>query len=179
VAISIVISIITGGVIWFLLRQNRKLPTYQQKPSSPSVAVVPATRPSEPVTAVQKPVSTSKLKSEADALPTFIPITGLDSSYSALKPGWERYVDTNMEYRVFRSAGKIKALQVLGTNNHDISESLLKTILIEMLGDSEYRVKLREQKQGYNIWRASVGQRAELLIYRKNTTMRAFVVSLE
>jgi hypothetical protein len=96
-----------------------------------------------------------------------------------LKPGWERYVDTTMEFRVYRTAGKIKALQVLAIKNHDISEAKLKSVLIELVGDGEYRVKSNGQKLGYQLSRAIVGQKAELLIYRKKTAIRAFVVSLD
>jgi hypothetical protein len=35
------------------------------------------------------------------------------------------------------------------------------------------------QKLGYHVSRAAVGQKAELLIYRKKTVIRAFVVSLD
>jgi len=84
-----------------------------------------------------------------------------------------------MEYRVYRTAGKIKALQVLGIKNRSISEPKLKSILIELLGDSEYRVNSRDKKHGYDISRASVGQKAELLMYRNKSTLRAFVVSLD
>jgi len=179
VPIAAVLIVCVGGCVWYLLNQDSHLLTFQSKPAPQSLATAPLTRPAEPAALVQRPVSPPIQKDETSALPTFIPLAGLDSSYAKLKPGWERYVDTTMEYRVFRSAGKIKALQVLGIKDHSISEPRLKSILIELLGDSEYRVNSREKKLGYDILRASVGQNAELLIYRNKSTLRAFVVSLD
>jgi hypothetical protein len=83
-----------------------------------------------------------------------------------------------MDFRLFREAGRIKAIQVLGTINHDISEPKMKSILIELLGDSEYSEKSREQKPDFSVIRAIAAQKADLLIYRNKTNIRAFVVSL-
>jgi hypothetical protein len=179
VSIAVVLTMCAGGGVWYLLKQKPHFLTYLSKSSAQPVVVAPVARPPEPAITVQKPVAPPAQKSEVPALPAFIPQAGLDSSFASLKPGWERYVDTTMDYRVYRPAGKIKALQVLGVKNHDIGEPKLKSILIELVGDGEYRVKSRGQKLGYNVSRATVGQKAELLIYRNKTTIRAFVVSLD
>ncbi|MBC8019387.1 MAG: hypothetical protein H7X83_12825 [Verrucomicrobia bacterium] len=178
VTIAVVLTVCAGGGVWYLLKQKPHLLTDLSGPSAQPVVVAPAARPPEPVITVQKPLSPPARKT-AVPLPAFIPQAGLDSSFASQKPGWERYVDTTMDYRVYRPVGKIKALQVLGLKNHDIGESRLKSILIELLGVGEYRVTSRGQKLGYHVSRATVGQKAELLIYRKNTTIRAFVVSLD
>ena len=179
VTIAVVLTMCAGGGVWYLLKQKPHLLTYLSKPSAQPVVVAPAARPLEPTITVQKPVSPPAQQADVPALPAFIPQTGLDSSFASLKPGWERYVDTTMDYRVYRPAGKIKALQVLGVKNHDIGEARLKSILIELVGVGEYRVTSSGQKLGYHASRATVGQKAELLIYRKNTTIRAVVVSLD
>jgi hypothetical protein len=80
---------------------------------------------------------------------------------------------------VFRSAGKLKAVQVLATEGHAISDSLLKTILIELTGTGEYIITSHEQKLGFQVSRATVNRKADLLIYRKKSAVHAFVVSLD
>ena len=179
VIIALVLVVCVGGGLWYLLKQKPQHLARLSRPSGQAVVVATAGRPVEPAISIQKPATSSALKSKVPTLPLFIPQAGLDNSFSSLKPGWERYVDASFDFRIYRIADKIKALQVLGVNNHAISEAKLKSILIELLGDGEYRVKSREQKLGYHILRATVGQKAELLIYRKKTTIRAFVVSLD
>ena len=179
VTIAVVLTICAGGGIFYLLKQKPSFLTPASKPSTHPVVMTPAVQLLEKVIAVQKPVSAQIKKADVPALPSFIPQAGLDSSFASLKPGWERYTDTTLDFRLYRSAGRIKALQVLGRNNHDISEPKLKSVLIELLGDGEYRVKSRERKLGYHISRAIVGQKADLLIYHKKTAIRAFVVSLD
>lgn len=179
VAIAVILVVCTGGGLWYLFRFKPGLLARFSRTVAPSVVVAPATRPVESMNTIQQPESPIAKKSAVSTLPSFIPQAGLDSSFASQKPGWERYVDTTLDYRVYRPAGKIMALQVLGVNNHEISEPKLKSLLIELVGDGEYRVKLREQKHGYYVSRATVGQKAELLIYRKKTAIRAFVVSLD
>lgn len=178
VILVFVVAICAAGGIWYLLKQRPHLFRGTSSPTAQPVVIVPAARPLAPATTIQKTVAPPAKAAEAPTLPTFIPKTGLDSSFASQKPGWERYVDTSLEFRLYRPAGKIKALQVLGVKNHEISEPKLKSILIELLGDGEYHVKSSEQKLGYNISRATVGQKADLMIYRKKATVRAFVVSI-
>lgn len=179
VIIIVLLLMCIGGSFWYLLKQKPQFLKHVSIPTVQSVIVAPATRPAGPVISIQKPVSTPAQKAVMPAMPSFIPKTGLDSSFVAQNPGWERYIDTELEFRVYRAAGKIKALQVLGVKNHVISDSKLKSILIELLGDGEYIIKSRERKFGYHVSRAIIGNKSELLIYRKKSTIRAFVVSLD
>ena len=168
-----------GGGVWYLLKQKPNFLPNMIKPSAPQVVVVPAIQPSAPLETIQKPVPVPAPISAVPILPTFIPQSGHDRAYAAQKPGWERYVSTTIEFRVYRPAGKIVAMQVLGVKDNDISEPKLKSILTELCGDGEYRVKSTGQKLGYHVIRAMVGQKADLLIYRKKNAIRAFVVSLD
>jgi hypothetical protein len=79
---------------------------------------------------------------------------------------------------VFRSAGKLKAVQVLATKSHVISESKLKSIVMELTGTGEYRITSLENKSGVQVIRATVNRKADLLIYRKKSAVHALVVSL-
>jgi hypothetical protein len=56
---------------------------------------------------------------------------------------------------------------------------MLKTILIELAGTGEYRITSLEQKHGFQVSHATVNRKADLLIYRKESAMHAFVVSLD
>ena len=85
------------------------------------------------------------------------------------------------EYRVFRSGDKIKVVQVLaGIGTQTVDNKFFTTVLKEFIGNVDYSVSSQEQKQGYLVQRGSVGQKADLLVYRLKKTgrIRAFVVSL-
>jgi len=174
VTLVLLVCFFTG--IWYFLK-NGAPHTSISSPTTQSAEVSP-NRNAESLQPPLKPDPLPVQKVELSELPSFIPQNGLDSSFALSKPGWERYVDNASEYRVFRNSGKIKALQVMGVNNHDISETRMKSILIELLGDGEFKVNSREQKKGYQVARAVVAKNADLLIYFKNSSIRAFVISL-
>jgi hypothetical protein len=177
-AVAAVVALCLMGGGWYLVKQKPQLVQFAVKESPPAIVPASATQPLTPMPVVQKSVTTTQ-KPVSSALPSFIPLAGHDRSFAAKKPGWERYVGTDTEYRVFRSAGKLKAVQVLATKGHVISESSLKTLMIELTGTGEFRIASLEQKLGFQVSRAKVTRNADLLIYRKKNAIRAFVVSLD
>jgi len=175
-AIAVVLLLcLTGG--WYLLKQKPHLLQPVVKKSTPAIVPAPAAQPLAAVPVQQKSTSAFQ-RPEAAVLPSFIPLARQDISYAAQKPGWDRYVGTDSEFRVFRSAGKLKAVQVLATKNHVISESKLKSIVMELTGTGEYRITSLENKSGVQVIRATVNRKADLLIYRKKSAVHALVVSL-
>jgi len=67
---------------------------------------------------------------------------------------------------------------VLAIKDHVISDAMLKSILIELTGTAEYRITSIEHKHGFQVSRATVNRKADLLIYRKKSAIHACVVSL-
>jgi hypothetical protein len=154
-----VLCLLLGG--WYLIKQK---PQPSQSGAKESIAT------KQPDPAVQQPKPTK--------LPTFIPLEGHDPSFTASNPGWERYAGAEVEFRTFRSDRKLKAVQLLAAKGHNISASMLKTVLIDLTGDGEYRVTSRERKLGFEVQHAEVNGKAELLIYRKKDSIHAVVVSI-
>ncbi len=174
IAVAMVLILCVAGGGWYLVKQKPHLLPFSPKPSPPAavpVAVLPAH-------VLQKAVSSSQ-KVVVTPLPSFIPLAGHDRLFASRKPGWERYVGTGYEYRVFRPAGKLKAVQILAADGHEIRDPMLKGILSELTGVGEYRVTLREQKLGFQVSHATVNGKADVLIYRKKSAVRALVVSLD
>jgi hypothetical protein len=168
--VLILLILCGGGGGWYLVQQKPNLISLNSKPKPPAEATVPVA----PKTAEQVPQ-----KAGQSSLPSFIPLAGHDSSFAANKPGWERYVGAEYECRVFFSAGKLKAVQVLAAKGHEIPESMLKSVLKELTGTSEYRVTTQDQKHGLQILHATVLKKADVMIYRKKTVVQALVVSLD
>ncbi len=112
------------------------------------------------------------------SLPKFIPMQGHDKAYSAKKPGWERYVASNAEFRVFYDGAAIKAVQVLSVNGKVLTEPFLKSVLSELAGSADYKLESSKIRSGLTEMRGIVGQKADIVVYKRNESIRAFVVSL-
>jgi hypothetical protein len=114
------------------------------------------------------------------SLPGIITAAGKDSQYSAGHPGWERYVADGQEFLVFRSANKIKAIQLIASRDHDIKSATISRLLQELLGNSSYSITGTSEKNGYLLGNAKLSEGADLVIYRKKTDalIRGVVVTL-
>jgi flagellar FliL protein len=180
-AIVAIVAVGAGMAGWLLLKVRAPHQTsVAGKPAVQAPVVTPAKQKPAAVVADKARQKPGLAAASASTLPSFIPINGRDRSFSARKPGWERYVDKTREFRVFRSDGRIKAVQVLAGARNSISDSFLKTVLKEMTGKDEFAISSREQKQDFLIQRGNASQKASLLVYRNKASgaMRAFVVSL-
>lgn len=181
---AIVAICAAGAVIagWLLIsvRISQKVST-ATKPAGPHTSSIPAVGKQAAATLATPRQGAAPAAPAVSSLPSFIPAAGRDSSFSARKPGWERYAGKSAEFRVFRSEGRIKALQVLAGRGHVISDLLLKSVLKEMTGGGGFVVGSSAQKEGFLIQRCKAARNAGLLIYRKKGTgdMRAFVVSFD
>ncbi len=168
--------LLVGG---YIVKRNPNLMQAPVVKSSPVHVPAPVTQPVPAIPVEQKSASTEQ-RLDPSVLPSIIPLTGHDPSFGSQKPGWERYVGADSEFRVFRAGGKLKAVQVLATAGGVISEPRLKSLLTDLTGSGEYRVISQEQKHGFQVSRATIDNRkADLLIYRKKSSVHAFVVSLE
>jgi len=167
VELLLVISLLVGS--WYFVTQ---------KPRSPQSAVGNSNLqvPQPELSVGQKAAQAHQ--AESTALPSFIPYVGLDPAFTTQNPGWERYVGAAVEFRLFREDGKLKAVQVKANDSNIISEALLQEILVELTGLGEYSVTSTEEKLGFQLFHATVKDKAELLIYRKKTVIYAAVVSL-
>ena len=168
-----------GG--WWYFKQNQQQLVSKNGPVDTVPNFVSEKKAAPVVTAklsteVQKPVSSSR--STGASLPSFVMASQRDFAYSKQKPGWERYLGKQLEYRIFRSGEKIKALQIMAAGTEPVSEIFLKEALKEFAGTSDYKILSKEKKQGYLIQRGNVGAKVDLMIYRtQKGLIRAFVVS--
>lgn len=183
----VVIAGVGGGWYLFAKKPNALLVWGRAKTVAPVVAPGAAAPAESKQPAAAPPVqnvATSAARpapAPASSVPSFVPVNGRDSGFSARKPGWERYVDAAHDIRIYRASGRIKAIQVMALKGHVIQETFLQSALREVAGSSAYILRSRERKQGFVIQRCSVGPRSDLLVYRQqpSDTISAFVVSLE
>lgn len=188
---------VLGVVGWFILSSKPvRVQSLQKKiPASAAVSATDATpdnvkTATAPVVVPQadkvipKPAAEPKPATVSNsALPSFVPLKGRDNSYAISKPGWERYVNSAREVRVFRANDRIKAVQIMAGRGKTLDSAFLETVLQELVGSSTHTLGPRELKQGYQgymVQQGSVGKKAELIVYRKKQTdaIVAFVVSV-
>ena len=176
IAIACIVSIAAGG--WYFFRQNSqifsslnldifKIFNAKQGPEKKPVEI--SAQKTAPLP-VQSPVL-------APALPSFIPKDGHDSSFAQKNPGWDRYIGKQYEFRVFTVPGRIQAIQVLSISD-PVTDSMIKSVLQEFAGSEEYQILSRSTKSGVRIENGKIKDKAEVIIYRKNGSVKAFVVSV-
>jgi hypothetical protein len=170
-----------GG--WYLVKQKPQLiSSLKQRfgsPSKPRQAAVPVPAAAPVQKPVPPPVPQPLKNPKNPPLPAFIPEDGHDSSFALKNPGWERYVGKRNEFRVFSVSGRIQALQVLAVKDAPISESWLKSVLQEFAGSQKYQITSRSTKAGVRVESGRIGNKGEIMIYRKNGEVKAFVVSIK
>ncbi|MDD2732720.1 MAG: hypothetical protein PHF56_02170 [Desulfuromonadaceae bacterium] len=176
IIVLVFIVCVAGG--WYLLAQKpqtvkslkqRFLPSSATKKAPVVVTTtIPAPKP------VELPLP---LPVVAPVLPSFIPKDGIDPTFSQKKPGWNRYVDKQYEYRVFSTEARIQAIQVL-SNSASIPESLIKSVMQELTGSSKYQILSQTTKDGVRVETGKVQNKGEVILYRKNGSVKAFVVSV-
>lgn len=168
---------VAGG--WYLVKQKPELVvSLKQRLMPPEVVKqTPVTVPVE--TALQKPASSPVPQTViTPPLPAFIPKDGHDKSFALKNPGWERYVGKINEYRIFIASGRIMAVQVLAGKDRPISESLLKSVLQEFTGSTACQITSQSMKAGVHVENGRIQDKGEVVIYRKNGAVKAFVVSV-
>lgn len=165
---------------WYAARQNPQFLTSLKQSVAPSApaGVKRSTTLAKPAQIEQKK---SALPTAPQAvvplLPSFVPQAGHDRSYAANNPGWERYLGKNSEVRVYKDGASIKAVQVLALKGKSLPEAFLRTALKELTGSGDYSITSREEKSGVRLLRGVVAQKADIIVYQNESSIRAFVIS--
>jgi CheY-like chemotaxis protein len=125
-----------------------------------------------------KPEAKPVLKAGLKSLPAVVSQTKLDETYGKTHPGWQRYIGTRVEFKIFKEAGLYRALQVLARTGEPIPDQLFKRILIEFGGVDSYQVKSTGEKGKYLVEQGVTKGDVALTIYRNKGDRRtkAFVL---
>ncbi|MDO9067519.1 MAG: hypothetical protein Q7W05_03570 [Deltaproteobacteria bacterium] len=121
----------------------------------------------------------ANLTPHKNRLPTIIPLDSPDSAYATANPGWQRYATKSLEFRVFREANTVKAVQVLAKHENAITADFFTSFLGEITEKDLFKVKSGEEKDGYYIEKGFTGEMTEVVVYRKKPAgeIRALVVA--
>lgn len=144
---------------------------------SPSEPKKPATQaPPGPGAVATAPPA----QAQGAALPRFIPKVPADAAYATAHPGWERYRDGRLQFRIFRENGKLKAVQVLGEGNGEIPESLVRSSFKELSGSDLPASGSSREHNGIRMETRSAKSGVEAAIYRstENGRIVGFVLQL-
>jgi len=162
------------------------VPPAQQKsyPLPVRPAQNPATQPAAPgapakneAMVPEAPPAPSKTGRGLRDLPPFVVDAEQDTDYGKTHPGWERYLTSRMEYKIFREGTLIKAVQILAARDETVPPDIFNWARKEFAGTRPYRLESKEKKGNYLVekWQA---EGAGLTVYRKEPElkMRALVL---
>lgn len=150
------------------------------KPETPALPAVPAVAPpagGHASTAPPEPAQAEKSIRKTE-LPRFIPSQSAVKGYGDANPGWEKYLTSDFEFRVFRKGGEIKALQAIDRTGKGMSRSFFTRAILEMADVRDYRLQTKEIKGEYLIKKGTLAGNASVILYKKkdDTQLRAFVI---
>jgi hypothetical protein len=113
------------------------------------------------------------------SLPDFIPRYALDKQFSAANPGWERYKGQVTEFKVFREAQGIKAIQIIDRGGKGLPESFMKAVIRQVAKNPVLTIDSSEKKEGYEIQHGHISENTKVVYYRDETggILRAFVLT--
>ncbi|WP_129127176.1 hypothetical protein [Geomonas oryzae] len=152
------IALLFAGVLFWRLFAHEPEPQPVQKP-----ATVPAAPSGK---TVAQPVPTPAASGEQQALPLFIPRVPADAAYAAAHPGWERYENEKVEFRVFREGGRIMAIQALPVGDAEIGESQVPAWFREAVGAEMPAKGKFKEADGVKVETRRAPGGAEVAIYR-------------
>lgn len=111
-------------------------------------------------------------------LPSFISPNGEDPEYGITHAGWERYISSGCEVKLFRENGAIKALQVIDRTGEGLPAALFRTVLQEMTGGAAYVAESRESKDNFSIEKGTTTTGTRVITYKRLPAMKlkAFVI---
>ena len=138
-------------------------------PAQPVQPVKPATAPDKPIpgkTVVAAVDVKAKPNKRPVTLPDFIPRYRQDKAFGATNPGWERYKGQVTEFKVFREAGAIKAIQIVDRGGRGIPESFMKGVLKQLSDKPAFVKETSEKKDGYDIQRGHITENLTAVMYR-------------
>ena len=157
-ALILGVTVTLAGVIFFSL-DNSAAP-HQQSGAVSRLAPLPAT---SPPTATPVPARVTS----REKCPSFIPKQGRDPTYGAARPGWERYLSPEREYRIFRSNGGIRALQLIALSQNALEPAFIAAVLRELCGDELYTINSRSHRGDYLIEQGETPSSADVTLYTK------------
>ncbi|MEA5113289.1 MAG: hypothetical protein VB050_04610 [Geobacteraceae bacterium] len=119
-------------------------------------------------------------KKELRSLPSFIPLSSLDSGYGKSHPGWERYLTPAAEFRVYRERGIIRAIQVIDRSGQGVQTGLFTSALNEIASSQHYLIEGRENKGSFQIEKGQLANGAKIIVYRHSpgSRVKALVIDL-
>ena len=127
----------------------------------------------------KSPVIAAPSGARPTSLPDFIPRNGLDKTFSAANPGWERYKGRVTEFKVLREAQAIKAIQIIDRGGDGVPESFVKGVVRQVTQNPALSVESEEKKDGYEIQRGRISENIGVVYYRDENggKLRAFVLT--
>lgn len=139
-------------------------------------------RPSSPASkssvADHSAPSAATITVDDNGLPSFLRSDWRDPGYSSQHPGWERFLSPEVDFRLFREKGTIKALQGISRKQSGISDAFLTELLKQCGFNGPLAKGIVEVKNGILVKSVVLPGGAELVTYQEQEAphLKAFVL---
>ena len=162
------------GLMWREYKGESSIGRVRTQAMLPTLSV-------EAVTADRPASSPAKIKGGIKGLPSFVHSELLDVDYSMQHPGWERYVSPEMDFRIYRENGTIKAIQGISRRRSGLNEKFLSQILKQVGYSGPLPIGKERAKDGFQITSFELQGLAELVTYHEqgNLDIKAFVLEFQ
>ncbi|MEA5113181.1 MAG: hypothetical protein VB050_04065 [Geobacteraceae bacterium] len=165
--LAVLSAAVAFAVYCLLIREN--------KVSLPSISGTRMAGNAKAMTQADK----EKLRGKArQGLPAFIRPEWRDQAYSSTHPGWERYVSPQLDFRIYRNVGMMKALQIIAVEGQPLSDPYMASVFSGLGYPVPAQAAKGVAKGGFLMEKSVLDDSAEIVIYRDNDgpTIRALVI---
>ena len=142
------------------------------------LSVRPPSPASKPSVADRPAPSATTITVDDNGLPSFLRSDWRDPLYPSQHPGWERFLSPEVDFRLFREKGTIKALQGISRKQSGISEAFLADLLKQCGFNGPLPKGIVEVKNGILVKSVVLPGGAELVTYQEQKAphLKAFVL---
>jgi len=136
-------------------------------------------RPPSPASKADRPApSATTIMVDDNGLPSFLRSDWRDPLYSSQHPGWERFLSPEVDFRLYREKGTIKALQGISRKQSGISDAFLTDLLKQCGFNGPLPKGIVEVKNGILVKSVVLSGGAELVTYQEQEAphLKAFVL---
>ncbi len=165
--LAVLLAVAAFAAYYLLIREDKV-----------SLPFISGTRVAENSSAMSR-ADKEKLRGQVrKGLPAFIRSEWRDRAYSSTHTGWERYVSPQLDFRIFREAGMMKALQIIAAEGQPLSGSSMASIFSGLGYAVPAQAAGGVAKGGFLMEKAALDDSTEIIIYRDSDgrAIRALVL---
>jgi hypothetical protein len=147
--------------------------------AAPAQQVIPPTPSQSANQKIPSPPTPDANADRLTKLPDFIPQAMVDKSYGATHTNWERFVSSDVEYRVYREKNFIKAIQIIARGGINLSRDFVEGVSRQIAANPVFTSDSSLREKGFKVERGHLTGNINMVNYRDETSggLKALVIT--